>query len=285
MPFELPFFTRSPSESWTDRIVLKLANIVTLVLAAGSNIYTVVSPADIYYTGKETYFTPAPWVYVMWPLIHFLLLGTIIYQFTKPGKKVIIDRLGWHLPFLNILTTIYMYSWINSEYRYALVFMIFAGSTVTQVYGVIKQTSLRNVSDEVFLHLPFSLYHGWTIVLIVVAAFEAFGVNALQQSAGGWTKAFVFLGFFFIECASMAYAYSAAEGDLPACVAISWSMWAIYAQQKPNHSEFVHWTAFAFAVVSLMWVMKSAAGLARKIWGRRGIWYGDEETTRLLVGR
>ena len=32
--------------------------------------------------------------------------------------------------------------------------------------------------DELFIHLPFSLYHGWTTVLVVLSAFEAFGVNA-----------------------------------------------------------------------------------------------------------
>ena len=32
---------------------------------------------------KETYFTPANWVFLTWSLIHFLLLGTIIYQSTS----------------------------------------------------------------------------------------------------------------------------------------------------------------------------------------------------------
>ncbi|KAH7925838.1 hypothetical protein BV22DRAFT_1046499 [Leucogyrophana mollusca] len=285
MPVELPFFSRAPTESWTDGIGLKLANVLCLLLVCGANVYTVLSPEDIYYTGKETYFTPAPWAYVVWPLIHLLLLGTIIYQFSKPGKKIIVERIGWHLPLLNILATIYLYSWTIAEYRYGLIFIIFVGSTVTQVYGVIKQTSLRNVSDELFLHLPFSLYHGWTMVLLVNSAFEAFGVNAMQNAADSWTKAFVFLGLFFLNCTSFAYAYSTAEGDLPACIAISWSLWAIYAHQRLDQSEFVHWSAFAFAVLSLCWVMRSAAGLARKMWGRRGIWFGDEETTRLLVGR
>jgi hypothetical protein len=45
----------------------------------------------------------------------------------------------------------------------------------------------------VWIHLPFSLYHGWTTVLVVVTAFEAFGVNALTHPAGVFTKVFVFL--------------------------------------------------------------------------------------------
>lgn len=82
---------------------------------------------------------------------------------------------------------------------------------------------------SVFIHLPFSLYHGWTTVLIIVTAFEAFGVNALTHRAGIATKVFAFLAFFFLESTSVAYAYSSPEGDLAGAIAISWSLWAIFA--------------------------------------------------------
>lgn len=52
---------------------------------------------------------------------------------------------------------------------------------------------MRNFCDEVFLHLPFSLYHGWTICLVFLSAFEAFGANALTEYADPWTKTGVFL--------------------------------------------------------------------------------------------
>lgn len=57
-------------------------------------------------------------------------------------------------------------------------------------------TALRNFCDEVFLHLPFSLYHGWTVGLVFLSAFEAFGVDALTEPAGPWTKTFVFLSLY-----------------------------------------------------------------------------------------
>lgn len=81
----------------------------------------------------------------------------------------------------------------------------------------------------VFIHLPFSLYHGWTTVLIVITGFEAFGVNSLTHRAGIATKVLVFLAFFFLESTSVAYAYSSPEGDLAGAIAISWSLWAIFA--------------------------------------------------------
>lgn len=51
----------------------------------------------------------------------------------------------------------------------------------------------QSLADELFVHLPFSLYHGWTTVLVVLTAFEAFGNNAATERAGVWTKVFVFL--------------------------------------------------------------------------------------------
>lgn len=60
-------------------------------------------------------------------------------------------------------------------------------------YIVKKYHSAQSYADELFIHLPFSLYHGWTTVLVVLTAFQAFGVNAHSHHAGVWTKVFVFL--------------------------------------------------------------------------------------------
>jgi len=52
--------------SWKDGIILKIVNVLAYFLFLGSNIYTVASPDGIYYTGKETYITPAPWAFLIW---------------------------------------------------------------------------------------------------------------------------------------------------------------------------------------------------------------------------
>jgi hypothetical protein len=59
-------------------------------------------------------------------------------------------------------------------------------------YLVKKHHSPQSVNDEIWVHLPFSLYHGWTTVLVVLTAFAAFGTR-LPDAAGVWTKVFVFL--------------------------------------------------------------------------------------------
>ena len=86
---------------------------------------------------------------------------------------------------------------------------------------------------------------------------------------------------FFLEATSATYAFSSAEGDLPASIAIAWSLWAIFAHQRS--SAFIHWSALAFAILSLIWVVKAAIGVGLKIRdGGRGISL-DEERAPLVV--
>ncbi|KAI6024841.1 hypothetical protein PISMIDRAFT_248788 [Pisolithus microcarpus 441] len=270
--------------AWTYHLVLKVANIIGAIFVMGGNVYTVISPWDVYYSGKETYFTPASWSFFIWPLIHMLILGTCIYQFSGRGKEVIIERIGWKLPLLDFLNAMYIYSWTIQEYRYGLVFIIFAVSVVAQIYNEVKETQLRNFCDEVFLHLPFSLYHGWTICLVFMSAFEAFGVNALTEPADVWTKVAVFGSLALLQVVDFSYAYSAIEGDLPACLAITWYLFAVVVQQSPERSSFVHYSTLGFAIFSLCWVMRCLIGLELKYRGRRNRLGFGEETSRLLGG-
>jgi hypothetical protein len=131
--------------------------------------------------------------------------------------------------------------------------------------------------DELLVHLPFSLYHGWTTILVILTAFEAFGTNALKDPPGVWTKIFVFLALFFFEATAAAYAFSTPEGDLPAAIAITWSLFAIFEHQR---TPFIHWSALAFALLSLIWVIKGAFGLL-STWRRGSVVLEDEERAPL----
>jgi len=122
------------------------------------------------------------------------------------------------------------------------------------------------------------LYHGWTTVLVVTSAFDAFGVNALQHRAGIWTKVFVFLALFFLEGTAATYSFSSPEGDLPASIAIAWSLWAIFSHQ--TSSGFVHWTSLVFAILALVWVIKGAVSLVYRRNGRIAL--ADEERAPLI---
>ncbi|PSR73134.1 hypothetical protein PHLCEN_2v10990 [Hermanssonia centrifuga] len=269
--------------SWKDGILLKIVNVLVYFLFLGSNIYAVAGPSDVFYTGKETYVTPAPWAFLIWTVIHFLLLGTIIYQFTENGHRTIIEGISWRLPLLAVLNAVYVNLWAAHRYIIAFIFALLVSSAVTHIYYVVKKYhEPTDTADEIFVHLPFSLYHGWTTVLVIVSAFTAFGNNAHTEPAGIWTKVFVFLALFFLEATSVTYAFSSPEGDLPASIAITWYLWAVFAHQ--TYSGFVHWSALAFAILSLVWVGKAVIALGIRIArGGRGISL-DEERAPLVGG-
>jgi len=128
------------------------------------------------------------------------------------------------------------------------------------------------------------LYHGWTTVLVITSAFDAFGVDALTHRAGTWTKVFVFLALFFLEATAATYSFSSPEGDLPASIAIAWSLWAIFAHQ--TSSGFIHWSALVFAILALVWVLKAALGLFFSFFRRSAnlVAINDEERAPLIVG-
>ena len=66
---------------------------------------------------------------------------------------------------------------------------------------------------------------------------------------------------FFLEGTAATYSFATAEGDLPASIAIAWSLWAIFDHQK---TSFIHWSALVFAILALIWVIKGAVGLYRR---------------------
>jgi len=260
------------ASSWKDGLFLKIINVIVYILFLGSNAYAVALPGGPYFSGKETYITPAPWAFGIWSLIHLLMLGTVIYQFFPGGKETIVDAIGWRFPLLAVLNAIYVNLWASHHYIVAFVFAIFVSSAVTHVYYIVKKYhEPQSIADEVFVHLPFSLYHGWTTVLVVLTAFEAFGVNAITTKAGIWTKVFVFLGLFFLEGTAATYAFTSPEGDLPASIAVAWSLFAIFAHQTlPVAGKFIHWSSLAFACLALVWVLKGAFGVGARVTRARG---------------
>jgi len=274
----------TPTNSWKDGIFLKIVNVVVYFLFLGSNIYTVAGPGDVYHAAKETYLTPSSWTFLIWSLIHLLLLGLIFYQFTDAGKTVIIDGIGWRLPFLAVLNAIYVSVWAHGHHIIAFLFALFVGSAVSHIYYIIKKHHYgNNLADEIFVHLPFSLYHGWTVVLVFITAFEAFGVNAATHKAHFWTKFFVFLSLFFLEGTSAAYAFSSPEGDLAGSLAITWSLWGIWEHQRS--SRFIHISALVFAILSAFWVIKAVVGLFKSGRGATAILHDSTDPERApLVG-
>jgi hypothetical protein len=178
----------------------------------------------------------------------------MVFQFTTRGKEIVIDSIGWRFAILGIFNSVYVYFWSRHWYILAFVMSLLVSAAVSQIYYIVKKnhSSREGLGEEAFVHLPFSLYHGcewlethrskrtaWTfadclgtIVLVVLSAFAAFGVDAHKHHAGVWTKVFVFLAFVFLETTAAAYAFASREGDAAGAAAITWALFAICKRER-----------------------------------------------------
>lgn len=239
-----------------DAIHIKILNIVVFVLSLGSNVYSVAGPKGSYGAPHETYVTPSSYAFWIWTLIHFLLMFMMVYQFTEPGKALVIDAIAYRFALLGLLNAIYIQLWMRGWYISAFVFSLLLAASVSQIYYIInaEHREIDGLGVELFVHLPFSLYHGWTIVLIVISLFQAFGVNADTHKAGIWTKIFVFLAFVFLETTAAGYAFATYQGDPAGAAVIAWALFSIYIHQD---DKFIRWSAFVFFILSLFAVLKA----------------------------
>lgn len=186
--------SRATKMAWREGLLFKIVNVGSYSLFSWSNYYAIASPHSVYGNIKQTYFTPAVWAFFAWPIVHFLLLGTIIYQFTSAhAKATVIDRISWWFPILTILNSIFVAVWAYDYSIAAFVLSFFVFWAVNRIYFIKKDHSPESLGDAFFVHLPFSTWHGWAVVNIFFTAFEAFGTDATIRPADIPTEVGVFL--------------------------------------------------------------------------------------------
>jgi hypothetical protein len=115
--------------------------------------------------------TPSFYAFWIWTLIHFLLLCMMVFQFTTPGKAIVIDSIAYRFALLGCLNSIYIFLWAKGWYISAFLFSLLLAAAVSQVYQIIdvKHQEVDGLGTELFVHLPFSLYHGCESYMCAVA--------------------------------------------------------------------------------------------------------------------
>lgn len=104
--------------------------------------------------------TPSSYAFWIWTLIHFLLLGFVIYQFTDKGKAIIVDRIHYRFALLGVFNILFLNLFYRGWYILAFVASLFVAAAVSQIYYIINLNDEGGLANELFVHLPFSLYHG-----------------------------------------------------------------------------------------------------------------------------
>ncbi|KAL7412158.1 hypothetical protein BDY24DRAFT_393441 [Mrakia frigida] len=260
LPFQLPY-----------QFTLKLSNIVVYLTLCLFHVWN----SFIYrpeYPAKETYLTPGKYVFWIWPVIHLLLIGYCVVQFLPSARPFIIDTIRYRFVLLGFINAAYLYFQIRKWYILAFLLSIALSSTVSSIYYLIRTrakpsnpppTRHEELFIEIWIKLPFSLYHAWSLVLGLLTMFQAFGKDIHKEHAGAWTKVFVLLSLTFLLLTSFGYAYASEAGDLAGTVIITYVLWAIFEHQQSIH--FIHWSALVFAIFSSFSVIKTAISTVRVV--------------------
>lgn len=122
------------------------------------------------------------------------------------------------------------------------------------------------------IHLPFSLWHGLSVVLAVIAGFAAFGKDAHAHKPGIISDILVFVALLFLEGTAAGYALYG-EGDVASGLVVSLALLAIFQHQTPGHADrFIHWSALAMFLLSLLAVLRSIVAVVQ---GRNSLVEGE----------
>ena len=172
--------------------LLKTTSVLAYLLFLVLNLHTVgiFQQPQIYEEIQQTYFTPDNWVFLVWPIIHVLLLCPILYSHTSGrGNAVVINRISWEFPLFMVLYAFFVTLRTNNHpvaafgLSFCLVYVAFS----INFLSLLEEYSPESVGEQLFIVFPFSVCQAWNTFIFCLSAFEAFGVDAIKQDAGTWT--------------------------------------------------------------------------------------------------
>ncbi|KAI7872519.1 hypothetical protein BDF14DRAFT_1754297 [Spinellus fusiger] len=230
-------------------IFQKVANVLVYLFFLSATVYSVVAPPpnDEVSHGSWTYITPSFWIAYVWTAIHFLLGGFVIYQWFEPAHDVALHVVGWHFVISVLLSTAWLALLKSGHSIIALVFVLLTASSVSFVFYRLKNLAASgNIYDKVFIHAPFSLWHGWIVFFAVVNVFQAFtGVSAEGPSV--FLRILVLFGILFLTSTAIGYVeYKKEKGDLTGAFVIGLGLVAVFTNQT---DAWIHWGALTAAII------------------------------------
>ncbi|KAG0244385.1 hypothetical protein B0O80DRAFT_448966 [Mortierella sp. GBAus27b] len=233
-----------------DHAFSKIANIIVyLTLLSGTIYSTFGSDSD---SEHQSYITPAPFTFYIWTIVHFLLGGMVVYQwFTDKVHEAV----GWHFVTASIFNAIWLALWTSGHTFWSLFPMFLATGAVSHIYYSLKQASDPDSDDsllcKIFLHLPFSLYHAWIFVLMILNLVTALA-PVTADGPSFWVIVGSIAGLAFIASTVIGY-IEYKQGDVAGALVLAWYLFGVFEQQQ---EAAIHWTALGLAIVVAIYTLK-----------------------------
>ncbi|KAI7884259.1 hypothetical protein K492DRAFT_174176 [Lichtheimia hyalospora FSU 10163] len=239
--------------------LLKSANVVVFlffVLVTGYALFSKDVIADIF-QGYETYFDPARWMFLVWSLIHLLLLCFVAYQWTSDGEEAVVNGVGWHFVVAALLNSLW-FSLLESHHPILgfIVSILLLVSVSVTFYNLAENFAPETWGQRFFVHSPFSVWHGFTIFMAVWNAFVAFATVRKDQLGiilhpNVFHVILVYAALIFLTLSAIGYVqYKHERCDITSAWVIAFCLWAVFDHQR---DPLIHWPALAAALVSTIW--------------------------------
>ncbi|KAF9209401.1 hypothetical protein BGZ49_004706 [Haplosporangium sp. Z 27] len=231
----------------------KIANVLVYLTLLSGNLYSTFGGdenQDSPYDSKhKSYITPAAFTFYVWTVIYTLLGGLMFYQFFNDRVHLAV---GWHFVFLSILNAIWLALWSTGHTFLAFIVLIFAAMAVSYIYFRLKdEHAPETISEAVFLHLPFSLYHAWIFVLLVINIFAVF--SPIKEDGPSVFQIILSVaGLFFVAVTVFGY-IEYREGDVAGSLVLAWYLIGVFYQQEES---VIHWSSLGFGVFVAIYTLK-----------------------------
>ncbi|KAG0339078.1 hypothetical protein BG004_006968 [Podila humilis] len=153
---------------------------------------------------------------------------------------------------------------------FALLCLFVASGAISLIYYRLKedQVTADTLWDVLFLLLPFSLYHAWVFVLMVINVFAVFSPAA---AAAGDPPSMIqavlaVVGLSFVASAAIGY-IEFKQGDVAGAQVLAWYLFGVYNQQHkssetsppPSSSSSlaaIYWTALGLGIAVAAYTLK-----------------------------
>ncbi|CAG8815861.1 23657_t:CDS:1, partial [Gigaspora rosea] len=144
----------------------------------------------------------------------------------------------------------------------ATIVVLFISGQISFVYHVLQKASFipRNWADKLFIHAPFSLYHAWIVVILVLSIFAAVTPEKTDEGPILIVKIVVVIALFILKGLSIAY-IEGFDSDIAGSIVIAWTLIGIFVEQQ---DPIIHWISLVLAILSIFHIVKGIYVLYRK---------------------
>ncbi|RIB25450.1 hypothetical protein C2G38_2165888 [Gigaspora rosea] len=166
-------------------LIIKVSNILAFFFLFADNLYASIGSERIdspYLQAHLTYISPAVFTFHIWILIQ-IMLGCFAEEHIR--------TIGWNFVGIVALNCLWLNCWQEDLITLSWIAILLMVLQLSYIYYQLEFTYLPYtieddqidvILDVALIHLPFSLYHSWSVVLLAITTFTIFMPEKIAEN-------------------------------------------------------------------------------------------------------